>query len=336
VGATLTCRALGVSRASFYRHKAGGQAGLDRLASAPPSRRKSARALSEAEEQKVLSLLNSPRFEDKAPAEVFATLLDEGAYVCSVSSMYRLLKKHAQVGERRRVLRHPHYQKPELLATGPNQVWTWDITRLKGVGKWTYYCLYVILDLYSRYVVGWCVAYRESAPLAEQLILDACLRQGIAPGQLTIHADRGSAMTSKAVAQLLADLGVEKTHARPHVSNDNPYSEAQFKTMKYRPDFPERFGSREDAQNFCYEFFAWYNTEHRHSGIALLTPQTVHDGQAGHVLQKRASVLKRAYAAHPERFVRQVPRPAPLPEAAWINPPETVRADAATGAALLQ
>lgn len=284
----------------------------------------------------MLSLLNSPRFEDKAPAEVFATLLDEGAYVCSVSTMYRLLRRHAALGERRRVLRHPHYQKPELLATGPNQVWTWDITRLKGAGKWTYYYLYVILDLYSRYVLGWCVAYQESAHLAEQLILDACLQQAIEPGQLTVHADRGSAMTSKAVAQLLADLGVEKTHARPHVCNDNPYSEAQFKTLKYRPDFPERFGSKEDAEGFCCAFFAWYNTEHRHAGIALLTPETVHYGKAGQALQKRASVLSAAYAAHPERFVRQVPRPAPLPEAAWINPPETVRAEVAPGAISLQ
>ena len=336
MGPTLTCRALGVSRASFYRHKARAKTPAKSPTGTGKSERKSGRALSEAEEQKVLSLLNSPRFEDKAPAEVFATLLDEGAYVCSISTMYRLLRKHAAVGERRRVLRHPHYQTPELLARGPNQVWTWDITRLKGAGKWTYYYLYVVIDLYSRYVVGWCVAYGESAQLAEQLILDACLRQGIEPGRLTLHADRGSAMTSKAVAQLLCDLGVEKTHARPHVSNDNPYSEAQFKTMKYCPDFPERFGSKEDAEGFCCEFFAWYNTEHRHAGIALLTPEMVHSGKAEHVLAHRQKVLLCAYAAHPERFVRQAPRPTPLPEAVWINPPEMVRAEVAPGATSLQ
>jgi putative transposase len=301
-----------------------------------PPHRKNARALSAEEQERVLALLYSERFAEVAPAEVYATLLDEGTYVCSVSTMYRLLRKHQALRERRRVLRHPKYKRPELLATGPNQLWSWDITKLKGPGKWTYYYLYVIIDVYSRYVVGWCVAYRESAELAEQLILDACLQQGIERGQLIVHADRGSAMTSKAVAQLLSDLGVEKTHSRPHVSNDNPYSEAQFKTLKYYPEFPEQFGSIEDARSFCREFFAWYNQEHRHSGIAMLTPQTVHSGKAEEVIAHRQSVLEAAYAHNPERFVRHAPRHEPLPEAVWINPPETDRAKVAPGATLLQ
>lgn len=284
----------------------------------------------------MLALLYSERFAERAPAEVYATLLDEGAYLCSVSTMYRLLRKHQAVRERRRVLRHPKYKRPELLATGPDQLWSWDITKLKGPGKWTYYYLYVIIDIYSRYVVGWCVAYRESADLAQQLILDACLQQGIERGQLIVHADRGSAMISKGVAQLLSDLGVEKTHSRPHVSNDNPYSEAQFKTMKYHPEFPEQFGCIEDARSFCCEFFAWYNQQHRHSGVAMLTPQTVHAGKAQEVIAKRQSVLAAAYAQNPERFVRHAPRHAPLPEAVWINPPETDRAKVAQEATLLQ
>jgi putative transposase len=234
------------------------------------------------------------------------------------------------------VLRHPTYKKPELLATGPNQLWSWDITKLRGAGKYTYYYLYVIIDVYSRYVVGWCVAYRESAEIAEQLILDACLEQGVERGQLTLHADRGSAMISKGVAQLLCDLGVEKTHSRPHVSDDNPFSEAQFKTLKYRPDFPDRFGCKEDAVGFCAEFFVWYNTEHRHSGIAMLTPETVHLGKAKEIIAKRQVVLEAAYALNPQRFVRHAPRHEPLAEAVWINPPETVRAEAEPGSALLQ
>ena len=284
----------------------------------------------------MLDVLDSDRFADVAPAEVVATLLDEGQYVCSVSTMYRLLRRTDAVRERRRILRHPKYKRPELLAKGPNQLWSWDITKLRGPGKYTYYYLYVILDVYSRYVVGWCVSYRESAELAEKLILDACLQQKVERGQLTIHADRGSAMTSKVVAQLLSDLGVEKTHSRPHVSNDNPYSETQFKTLKYRPDFPELFGSIQDARRFCSEFFDWYNKEHRHSGIAMLTPATVHYGKAEETIAKRQSVLEAAYAANPQRFVRHAPRHEPLPEEVWINPPETDRAMVAPGATLLQ
>lgn len=258
---------------------------------------------------------------DKAPAEVYATLLDEGTYLCSIRTMYRILESAHEVRERRRHTQHPVYAKPELLATGPNQVWSWDITKLHGPGKWNHYHLYVIMDIYSRYVVGWMVADRESAILAERLISDTLQKQQIQPGQLVIHADRGASMRSKPVALLLADMGVTKTHSRPHSSNDNPYSEAQFKTLKYRPDFPDRFGSLEDARLFCRGFFRWYNQQHHHTGIALLTPEVVHYGQADQVIQKRAEVLTAAYHDHPDRFVRKAPAPTSLPAAAWINRP---------------
>jgi len=277
--------------------------------------------LTDPERQAVLEVLHEERFVDKAPREVHATLLDEGAYLCSVSTMYRILNQEGEVKERRNQLRHPAYQKPELLATGPNQVWSWDITKLMGPVKWTYFYLYVILDIFSRYAIGWMVATRESAALAKRLIIETCEKQGIEPGQLTIHADRGSSMKSKPLALLLADLGVVKTHSRPHVSNDNPFSESQFKTLKYRPDFPKRFGSLEDSRMFCQTFFHWYNREHRHQGIALLTPETVHFGNAPQVIAARQEVLQAAYEAHPERFVRKPPASLPLPEAVWINPP---------------
>jgi len=259
---------------------------------------------------------------DKAPQEVYAALLDQGRYLCSIRTMYRLLEANQELRERRDQLRHPSYAKPELLATAPNQVWSWDITKLLGPVKWAYFYLYVILDIFSRYVVGWMVASRETALLAKKLIDEACQKQGIHPGQLLIHADRGPSMKSKPVALLLSDLGVTKTHSRPHVSNDNPYSEAQFKTLKYRPDFPERFGSLEDARAFCQAFFSWYNTEHHHSGIGLMTPEVVHFGLAKEVLKAREKVLLAAYEKHPERFVRKVPVPLALPQAAWINPPK--------------
>jgi putative transposase len=258
---------------------------------------------------------------DQTPREVYATLLDEGSYLCSVSTMYRLLAEQGEARERRNQLVHPAYTKPELLARAPNQVWSWDITKLLGPVKWSYFYLYVIMDIFSRYVVGWMVAARESAALAQRLIQETCAKQGIAPGKLTIHADRGSSMTSKPVALLLADLGITKTHSRPYNSNDNPYSEAQFKTLKYRPEFPERFSSIEEARALCQAFFPWYNTEHHHSGIGLLTPQTLHYGRAEPVIAARQAVLTAAYAAHPERFVNQPPRPPTVPTAAWINPP---------------
>jgi putative transposase len=283
----------------------------------------SPRAISETEKIKVRQELNSERFQDQSPREVYATLMDEGRYLCSWRSMYRILDENHEVRERRDQLRHPNYVKPELLATAPNQLWSWDITKLLGPTKWTYFYLYVILDVFSRYVVGSrsVISERESAALAEELISQTCARQGIQRGQLTVHADRGSAMTSKPVALLLADLGVTKTHSRPHVSNDNPYSEAQFKTLKYRPDYPTRFGCLQDARAWAAEFFNWYNREHHHTGLALLTPADVHFRRAEHVLQKRQAVLQAAYEKTPERFVKGVPRPARLPEAVWINPP---------------
>ncbi len=315
-GSSATCRALGVSRATLHRRRAP-------VPTRPP-RPRSVRALAPAEEEAVLDVLHSERFVDRAPATIVATLLDEDTFLCSVRTMYRILEQHGEVRERRDQLRHPAYAAPELLATAPNQVWTWDITKLRGPAKWTCFHLYVIIDLFSRHVVGWMLATHESATLARKLISDTLDRQGIQPGDLTIHADRGSSMRSKPVEFLLADLGVTKSHSRPHVSNDNPFSESQFKTLKYRPDFPDRFGSLEDARNHCVAFFDWYATEHRHSGIAFLTPEDVHYGRAPARLAARGAVLDAAYAAHPERFVRRAPRPAPLPMAVWINPPAVV------------
>jgi putative transposase len=313
LGVAPTCAALGVSPATYYRRVKPKPAVRPRPT--PP------RALGASEREAVLEVLHEPRFVDLAPAQVYAHLLDEGRYVCSPRTMYRVLAACQEVRERRDQLRHPCYTAPQLLATRPNALWSWDITKLLGPVKWTYFFLYVILDVFSRYVVGWMVAHRESARLAQKLIAETCARQGIAPGDLTLHADRGSSMTSKPVALLLADLGVTKTHSRPHVSNDNPFSEAQFKTLKYRPEFPERFGSIEDARAHCRLFFPWYNTEHRHSGLGLLTPHDVHYGLADQRVEARATVLTAAYAAHPERFVAGAPRPPARPTKVWINPP---------------
>jgi putative transposase len=278
--------------------------------------------LSAAEREHIRETLNSVRFQDSAPRQVYATLLDEGQYYCSWRTMYRILAAHQEVRERRNQLRHPTYHKPELLATSPNMLWSWDVTKLRGPVKWTYYYLYTILDVFSRYVVGWLIAEGESATLAQQLIRATCVKQAIQPDQLIVHADRGSSMRSKTVALLLADLGVTKTHSRPHVSNDNPYSEAQFKTLKYRPDYPERFGSLQDARAWARSFFWWYNHDHHHSALGLLTPSVVHHGQADSVLAQRRTVLQHAYAAHPERFVRGEPCPPILPEEVWINKPQ--------------
>ena len=313
LGIAPTCAALGLPRATYYRRR--------RPARAAPPRRASPRALGEAERGTVLEQLHTPRFVDLAPGEVYATLLDEGRYLCSERTMYRVLAAHAEVRERRAQLRHPSYAAPELLARRPNELWSWDITKLLGPAKWTYFYLYVMLDVFSRYVVGWMVAHRESATLAEQFIRETCARQGIGREQLTVHADRGSAMTSKPVALLLADLGVTKTHGRPHVSNDNPFSEAQFKTLKYRPAFPARFGSIQDARAHCHVFFPWYNTEHHHSGLGLLTPADVHHGLAERRVAARAIVLATAYSDHPERFPAGPPAPAAMPTEVWINPP---------------
>jgi len=314
LGIAPTCAALGLPRATYYRRR--------RPPRAAPLRRRSPRALGEVERAAILEQLHTPRFVDLAPGEVYATLLDEGRYLCSERTMYRLLAAHAEVRERRDQLRHPVYAVPELLARRPNELWSWDITKLLGPAKWTYFYLYVMLDIFSRYVVGWMVAHRESATLAERFIQETCGRQGIGRDQLTIHADRGPAMTSKPVAFLLADLGVTKTHSRPHVSNDNPFSEAQFKTLKYRPGFPERFGAIQDARAHGQVFFAWYNTEHHHTGLGLLTPHDVHFGFAEQRVAARAAVLTTAYAAHPERFPAGRPRPAAAPTEVWINPPK--------------
>jgi putative transposase len=320
LGKRAACAALGRSRATYYR----------RHPQSPPpppqsrARTRQPRALSLVERAEVLGVLHEERFVDQAPATIYATLLDESRYLCSVPTMYRVLHAQDEVRERRRQARHPATVKPELLATGPNRIWTWDITKLLGPEKWTYFHLYVIIDIYSRYVPGWLLAKRETAELAEHLLAETIRKQNVVADQLTIHADRGTSMASKTVALLLVDLGVTKSHSRPHCSNDNPYSEAQFKTLKYRPEFPDRFGSIEDGRAFCRRFFYWYNHQHRHSGIALHTPAAVHFGDAERLQVKRAHVLETAYATHPERFVRHTPVPPPLPGAAWINKPTEV------------
>ena len=315
VGKKPACEAMSVSRATFYRH-------IDAEPNPVVKRPAPPLALSQVERQVVLDQLHNERFQDTAPLEVYASLLDEGRYLCSPRTMYRILSaEHDGVKERRRHVQRPHYSKPELLATAPNQIWSWDITKLKGPAKWTYFYLYVILDIFSRLVVGSMVAHRELDSLAQRLIEETCAKQAIPPGQLTVHADRGSSMKSKLVAQMLADLGVTKTHSRPYVSNDNPYSEAQFKTLKYCPQFPGSFGCIQDSRSFCQYFFNWYNKEHRHSGIAMLTPEQVHYGLADEITLNRKSVLASAFEKHPNRFKYKIPVPDTLPEAVWINPP---------------
>ena len=313
LGIEPACVALRVPRASYYRYLQGPKEKSERPK--PP------RALSEQEQQEVLALLHATRFVDKAPAEIVATLLDEGRYLCSTRTMYRILDSQNEVRERRHQLRHPAYTKPQLLATAPNQVWSWDITKLKGPIKWTFYYLYVILDIYSRYVVGWMVATQEAACLATRLIRETCEKQHIKPDQLLIHSDRGSAMTAKTTAQLLGNLGITKSHSRPHVSNDNPYSESQFKTLKYSAAFPGEFGSIEDSRSFLSGFFHWYNDEHRHSGIAMMTPKSVHYGFADDIHSQRQTVLMKAFQDHPERFINGIPKPKTISQKVWINDP---------------
>lgn len=315
-GVSATCRAFGVSRATYYRKRAP-------MLGPPPKRPSPPRRIPDAERQEVLDILHEPRFVDLAPPEVHAALLEQGKYLCSLRTMYRVLAENAEVRERRNQLRHPNYTPPQLLATGPNQVWSWDITKLLGPGKWVYYYLYVMLDIYSRYVVGWMLAERESGGLAEKLMAETCRRHDISPGQLTIHSDRGSPMKSKPVIALLSQLDVVRSHSRPHVSNDNPFSEAHFKTLKYQPAFPKRFGGFEDAHGHCTTFFPWYNHEHHHSALAWLTPGDVHYGRAQDLLERRAQVLASAHAAHPERFPHGPPAAPKLPGAVWINPPKS-------------
>jgi len=363
IGVRAACEAVGAAQAGYYRRHRTSPAPA-RPVPVPHRDRAQPRALSAAEQQAILDHLHSDRFADLAPAEVWAILLDEGIYLGSVSTFYRLLRRAGESQERRAQATHPATVKPELVATEPNAVWSWDITKLHGpakwtyyylyvildifsryvVGwmvatepnavwswditklhgpaKWTYYYLYVILDIFSRYVVGWMVASRESATLAEVLIRQTCTKQDIGRDQLTIHADRGSSMTSKPMAFLLADLGITQSHSRPHVSDDNPFSEAQFKTLKYRPDFPARFASIEAARLHCQTFFPWYNDEHRHTGLGLHVPADVHYGTATAVRDKRATVLTSAFDQHPERFVRKPPEPPALPTGSWINPPD--------------
>jgi putative transposase len=323
IGTRPACRAVGASAATIYRRRRPPQPRT------PKPRPTPARALTEPERQQVLELLHSDRFVDVSPQETYATLLDEGSYLCSTRTMYRILAAHhGGVRDRRDQLTHPAYNRPELLAERPNELWSWDVSKLKGPAKWTYFYLYVILDVFSRYVVGWTVQHRENAELAKALIEQATEQQQITPKILTLHADRGAPMRSKPVAFLLADMGVTKTHSRPYTSSDNPYSEANFKTLKYRPAFPERFDDIEHARAHCRAFFDWYNHEHRHSGIALMTPTAVHHGQAQQLYDQRAAVLADAYARNPERFVHKQPVPPELPTAAWINKPATDEAAA--------
>ena len=311
------CDSLELPRSTYYRATTGKEERKEE--------RRSHRRLNDLERERVLETLVSERFCDRSVRQVWAELIDEDSYLCSVRTMYRILAKNKAVRERRNQLRHPEYRRPELLATGPNQLWSWDITKLKGPRKWTYYYLYDIMDVYSRKVVGWLVANRESSTLAVELIRQSCKREGIKRDELTVHADRGSSMRSKPVAFLLADLGVTKTHSRPYTSTDNPYSEAQFKTLKYQPDFPERFGSIEDARAFLVRFFDWYNNEHCHSGIGLVTPAQRHDGTDRQVYRKRQAVLGAFFERHPERFARGMPSPPELPGEVWINKPDQGR-----------
>ena len=315
------CDGFNIDQASYFRWK------KKRLTSSETDApKKHWRALSNEEEKKVMEVLTSERFVDMSPEAVCATLLDEGKYYCSARTMYRILEKNKAVKERRNQRKHPEYTKPELLATGPNQLWSWDITKLRTDSKWTYHYLYVIIDVYSRYVVGWMVAPKENALLAEQFIAETCYKEGIVRDQLTIHADRGSAMKSKTVSQLMADLGVTKTHSRPHVSNDNPFSESQFKTLKYHSTYPKKFGSLEDAKLFLRSWFDWYNNEHRHSGIEMLCPADVHRGRADDILSKRQEILDGVYQRLPERFPKGPPLVKKLSKAVWINPPKEIAA----------
>jgi putative transposase len=309
------CLATGLVRSRLYGRPA-------RVIADKQQRRPHHRALSPVERQAMLDILHEARFVDQAPAEIYAILLDEGRYLCSIRTMYRILAANAEVRERRNQRRHPVYTRPELLATGPNEVWSWDITKLKGPAKGQFFNLYVILDIFSRYIVGWMLSERENAGLATRLIEQSYAKHGIRPGSLTLHADRGSPMMATSTAVLLVNLGVVKSHSRPQQSNDNPYSESQFKTMKYCPTFPKRFGSIQDARAFCVRFFQWYNHDHHHSGIGLMTPWQVHCGQAHAIREARLKTLQDVYAKYPQRFVRTSPQPPKLPDAAWINPPE--------------
>jgi len=314
IGVKAACEVLDVPRSQIYRAR--------QPQTEPQPRPTPPRALSENERGEVRQILNSQRFTDLAPRQVYAKLLDEGQYWCHWRTMYRILSAHDEVRERRNVRQHPPYHKPELLATAPNQLWSWDLTKLRGPHKWTHYALYVVLDIFSRYVVGWMIAERELASLAESLIKESCRKEGIQREQLTIHSDNGKPMRSKTLALLYADLGINASFTRPYTSDDNPFSEAQFKTLKYQPDYPDRFGSLQDARAWARPLFTWYNHDHYHTGLNLMTPASVHHGLASEVQQQRQGVLAEAFAAHPERFVKGVPVAAGPPQQVWINPPK--------------
>jgi putative transposase len=315
-GVEPACRALGVPRSSLYRSRR------------PPPQHKSRpqrphhRALSPLEKQRVLAHLHEERFVDQSPASIYATLLEESTYLCSIRTMYRVLEEQKEVRERRAQRRHPRREPPRLVATAPNQVWTWDITKLAGPRKWTTFPLYVILDMFSRYVVAWMVAERETAKLAKRLVREACQKEGTVKEQLTLHQDRGAPMTAKTFSQLLVDLDVLASYSRPRVSDDNPYSESHFKTVKYAAAYPGRFDSVEHARAYFGPFFRRYNAEHRHSGLGLLTPEAVHAGRADALQEQRREVLAQAHALHPERFVHGAPTPPAIPTEVWINQPE--------------
>ena len=317
IGMKRTCAVLNIARSRVYRSH--------QPRPTPKPRTAPAHALSQAERHHIRDVLNSERFMDKAPRQVYATLLDEGIYLCHWRTMYRVLAVHHEIRERRLIRCHPTYKKPELLATCPNAVWSWDITKLRGASKGEHYSLYTMLDIFSRYVVGWMLAEVESSEFASQLIAETARKQGIQPNQLTLHADNGSPMKGKPLTQLLGDLGVNWTHTRPHTSNDNPFSEAHFKTMKYRPDYPDRFESLTDARAWARQFFQWYNQSHYHSGLNLLTPASVHYGEAHQVQQARQGVMLTAYQAYPQRFRRGIPSVKSAPIAVWINPPKTMQ-----------
>jgi len=330
LGIEPTCAAIGLSRATYYRHKDGPRPRKTTTRSMPTQ------TLGAIERQAVLDLLHEDRFIDLSPTEIYAQMLEEGRYVCSIRTMYRILAANEELRERRRQRVHPPYAKPELIATAPNQVWSWDITKLRGPEKLTYYHLYVLIDIFSRYVVGWLLADCESGDLAKQLVIESCAREGIAQDQLTIHQDRGTAMTSKTLAQTYASLGVIKSFSRPHVSNDNPFSEAHFKTLKYRPDYPGRFNDQQHAEMHCRDFFGWYNHEHHHIALGLMTPYDIHHGLAREKWNRRADTLAAAYADHPERFPRGLLKPPPLPIAAYINRPAIIAANTTEQAQLVQ
>ena len=317
MGLARACRVLQLPRCSLYRLRGGS----DRASATPARRPSPARRLSPQARDQVRAQLDSPRFADQAPRQVWARLLDEDTYLCSVRTMYRILAAHGEVRERRNQLRHPAYTKPELLATGPNQLWSWDVSQLRGPVAGIWYYLYVLLDVFSRYVVGWLMSVHQHQQLGVELIHTSCQRHRIPPQQLTVHADRGAIMQAQSLTALLINLGVTESHSRPRVCDDNPYSEAQFKTLKYHPTYPDRFGSLPDAQAWGRAFFAWYNHTHYHTGLGLLTPAAVHFGLAAQIQAQRQQVLDAAYAAHPERFVRHPPRVPTLPPQVWINRP---------------